>query len=294
MTTNKEFEKNFLFNNEGFGFQPRLLPRHSSSRPGVMLLSSPASLPSCSSRPATWSSTRDSVDSSWKKKPSCRRRHSLRTSPICLSVLSARWRCSKHVMMLDVTSSCTGVAEDAEAGADAMVSSVRGCVRELAARAMVEPRSTCKRQTKTAPQIVPSISTPHSQPTAYRPLPHAPARLGLALGATARSPHAARTQHGSGSSPSQDITHDQGSGVRCACVAWVCVGDAQFRPVSSFTDKYTGKKRKVRPRQALSTLCMLRTCQSLAGPVVSEARSSPPQVTATSTRPASRAPRRES
>ena len=134
-------------------------------------------------------------------------------------------------------------------------------------------------------QIVPSISTP---------LLHAPARLGLALGATARSPHAARTQHGSGSAPSQDTTHDQGSGVRCACGAWVCVADAQFRPVSSFTNKYAGEKGKVRPRQALSTLCMLRTCQSLAGPVVSEARSSPPQVTATSTRPASRAPRRES
>ena len=50
------------------------------------------------------------------------------------------------MMMLDVTSSCTGVAEDAEAGADAMVSSVRGCVRELAARAMVEPALNCSEE----------------------------------------------------------------------------------------------------------------------------------------------------
>ena len=85
---------------------------------------SPDSPPRRSSRAATCVSSWASGASSCRKKPSGRRRHSLRSSPTCRTVSSARCRCSKHLRQLPVISSCTGSAASAWF---AILSSERGC-----------------------------------------------------------------------------------------------------------------------------------------------------------------------
>ena len=99
---------------------------------------SPDSPPRRSSRVATSVISWASGASSCRKKPSGRRRLSLRSSPTCRPVSSARWRCSKHLKQLPVISSCTGSAEAAWL---AILSSERGCADDDAsalATAMVD------------------------------------------------------------------------------------------------------------------------------------------------------------
>jgi hypothetical protein len=108
---------------------------------------SPDSPPRRSSRVATSVISWASGASSCRKKPSGRRRLSLRSSPTCRPVSSARWRCSKHLKQLPVISSCTG---SAEAVWLAILSSERGCADDDAsalATAMVDrPRVLCDRR----------------------------------------------------------------------------------------------------------------------------------------------------
>jgi hypothetical protein len=108
---------------------------------------SPDSPPRRSSRVATSVISWASGASSCRKKPSGRRRLSLRSSPTCRPVSSARWRCSKHLKQLPVISSCTGSAEAAWL---AILSSERGCADDDAsalATAMVDrPRVLCDRR----------------------------------------------------------------------------------------------------------------------------------------------------
>ena len=117
---------------------------------------SPDSPPRRSSRVATSVISWASGASSCRKKPSGRRRLSLRSSPTCRPVSSARWRCSKHLKQLPVISSCTGSAEAAWL---AILSSERGCADDDASalatamvdrpRRVVRPTATSRR-TRTA------------------------------------------------------------------------------------------------------------------------------------------------
>ena len=107
---------------------------------------SPDSPPRRSSRVATSVISWASGASSCRKKPSGRRRLSLRSSPTCRPVSSARWRCSKHLKQLPVISSCTGSAEAAWL---AILSSERGCADDDAsalATAMVDRPLLCDRR----------------------------------------------------------------------------------------------------------------------------------------------------